>query len=607
MSQEHKFLISMTVLDHLGRQLYRNFITVIGEAISNAWDADAQNVWIELDREQKTLTISDDGHGMSSEDLDEKFLKIGYTKRGHEGTDIHSRSGRPYIGAKGIGKLALLSCADEVSIVSKTRTTQPTGCRISNTELDEAINNDRSTDQVLLKDAGDHAYQLLDNLNSPSGTVVVLSGMRTTNNTDEFLRSSIAQGFRFSLIDKNFHIYYNRSEITYKDLSRLTERTQFAWVFPDTDDDFTQLLQDATKQTQSIDQDNNYTIPATSFICDDTNDDNRAQQQLITITGFIATTLKPRDLQIYGSNERATLDLFVNGRMRERNIIQHIPSSRVPEQYIYGQIHVDGLDRPGTDPFTSAREQVIATDPIYQRVLELLKDILKKIYDHWDRMRVKLNQESDTTSDQFNRGTRSAKSLASDTMQQILKSLSEEERTHWKSITDELTSRASLMSKYYTLTFLTEAFLRKLLNDNGYQTPDSFPPFIQNKLYDYPYKGKNGVNRITKINNKEAELGYKDKASIRKIESDLDYLEFRELLSFCDKDPNGLSFKQIAPELSNKVEHIVTLRNIIMHCCSFTSHGREEFTTLYPKLHALLKAFASNAMRTRDSEISNQD
>lgn len=607
MSQEHKFLISMTVLDHLGRQLYRNFITVIGEAISNAWDADAQNVWIELDREQKTLTISDDGHGMSSEDLDEKFLKIGYTKRGHEGTDIHSRSGRPYIGAKGIGKLALLSCADEVSIVSKTRTTQPTGCKISNTELDEAINNDRSTDQVLLKDAGDHAYQLLDNLNSPSGTVLVLSGMRTTNNTDEFLRSSIAQGFRFSLIDKNFHIYYNRSEITYKDLSRLTERTQFAWVFPDTDDDFTQLLQDATKQTQSIDQDNNYTIPATSFICDDTNDDNRAQQQLITITGFIATTLKPRDLQIYGSNERATLDLFVNGRMRERNIIQHIPSSRVPEQYIYGQIHVDGLDRPGTDPFTSAREQVIATDPIYQRVLELLKDILKKIYDHWDRMRVKLNQESDTTSDQFNRGTRSAKSLASDTMQQILKSLSEEERTHWKSITDELTSRASLMSKYYTLTFLTEAFLRKLLNDNGYQTPDSFPPFIQNKLYDYPYKGKNGVNRITKINNKEAELGYKDKASIRKIESDLDYLEFRELLSFCDKDPNGLSFKQIAPELSNKVEHIVTLRNIIMHCCSFTSHGREEFTTLYPKLHALLKAFASNAMRTRDSEISNQD
>lgn len=271
MSQEHKFAISMTVLDHLGRQLYRNFITVIGEAISNAWDADAQNVWIELDREQKTLSILDDGHGMSSEDLDEKFLKIGYTKRGREGTEAHSRSGRPYIGAKGIGKLALLSCADEVSIASKTKTSQPTGCRISNTELDEAINNDRSTDEVLLKDAGDHAYQLLDDLDSPSGTVLILSGMRTTNSTDEFLRSSIAQGFRFSLIDKNFHIYYNGSEITHKDLSRLTKRTQFAWVFPNTDDDFTQLLCDAIEATQHTDPDNKYTISPTIFTCDDTN------------------------------------------------------------------------------------------------------------------------------------------------------------------------------------------------------------------------------------------------------------------------------------------------------------------------------------------------
>jgi hypothetical protein len=30
---------------HLGRNLYRSFITVIGEAISNSWDADAENVW----------------------------------------------------------------------------------------------------------------------------------------------------------------------------------------------------------------------------------------------------------------------------------------------------------------------------------------------------------------------------------------------------------------------------------------------------------------------------------------------------------------------------------------------------------------------------------
>ena len=36
------FNISLSVLKHLGRNLYRNFITVLGEAISNSWDADAK-------------------------------------------------------------------------------------------------------------------------------------------------------------------------------------------------------------------------------------------------------------------------------------------------------------------------------------------------------------------------------------------------------------------------------------------------------------------------------------------------------------------------------------------------------------------------------------
>lgn len=34
--QSFQFDISLSVLNHLGRNLYRNFITVLGEAISNA-------------------------------------------------------------------------------------------------------------------------------------------------------------------------------------------------------------------------------------------------------------------------------------------------------------------------------------------------------------------------------------------------------------------------------------------------------------------------------------------------------------------------------------------------------------------------------------------
>ena len=127
----HTFSFSATVLDHLGRQLYRNFTTVLGEAISNAWDADAENVWISVSSDRTQMLIIDDGVGMSSQDLREHFLKIGYSKRGKGHELTHSAKNRPYIGAKGIGKLALLSCADAVSVLSLKSDHEAAGCVIN--------------------------------------------------------------------------------------------------------------------------------------------------------------------------------------------------------------------------------------------------------------------------------------------------------------------------------------------------------------------------------------------------------------------------------------------------------------------------------------------
>jgi hypothetical protein len=36
-----------------------------------------------------------------------------------------------------------------------------------------------------------------------------------------------------------------------------------------------------------------------------------------------------------GTGERVNIDLFVNGRLRERNILRHIPMSRIVENYLY--------------------------------------------------------------------------------------------------------------------------------------------------------------------------------------------------------------------------------------------------------------------------------
>ncbi len=118
-NDQFSFEISLSVLNHLGRNLYRSFATVLGEAISNAWDADAENVQIYIDRENGNFFIKDDGVGMSKDDFQNKFLRIGYSKRKEGGSQ--SAKKRPYIGRKGIGKLALLSCAKKITIISKQK------------------------------------------------------------------------------------------------------------------------------------------------------------------------------------------------------------------------------------------------------------------------------------------------------------------------------------------------------------------------------------------------------------------------------------------------------------------------------------------------------
>src|SRR5882672_7134144 len=89
------FAISLSVLNHLGRNLYRSFATVLGEAISNAWDADAKKVEIFLDSNKSGFWIKDDAIGMTAEDFQKKFLRIGYSKR--EGGKSRSPKNRPFI------------------------------------------------------------------------------------------------------------------------------------------------------------------------------------------------------------------------------------------------------------------------------------------------------------------------------------------------------------------------------------------------------------------------------------------------------------------------------------------------------------------------------
>ena len=65
-------------IEHLGVQMYSTLPPVIAELISNSYDADAKEVKIELfDEGDKLIRISDNGHGMTFNNLNEKHIRFG--------------------------------------------------------------------------------------------------------------------------------------------------------------------------------------------------------------------------------------------------------------------------------------------------------------------------------------------------------------------------------------------------------------------------------------------------------------------------------------------------------------------------------------------------
>ena len=380
----YQFAISLSVLNHLGRNLYRNFVTVLGEAISNSWDADAKNVWIDIDREANRFIISDDGVGMTDEEFENRFLKIGYSKRKEGGE--RSEGGRPYIGAKGIGKLALLSCADQISVFTHTKDSVYTGGKIDNSELDLAIKNDLVPDDYPLEALD---FGLIDGLfeDHSHGTIIAFDGAeRVLRNSEEYIRKILALSFQFALIDPDFTIHVNDEPITSLDLEGLSKATQFLWNINNFEGDFLDSLDELAKDPVSLSSE-------------------------LPLEGFIASVQLPRNLKIHGMDERVTIDLFVNGRIREKNVIRHIPTQRIVESYIYGQIHYSALDREGTDPFTSSREGIVESDEKFQLLLTYMKgSLLPKVFDDWDKFRLEIGREGD---DENRRKTRKQRKVAS--------------------------------------------------------------------------------------------------------------------------------------------------------------------------------------------------
>jgi hypothetical protein len=541
------FEISLSVLNHLGRNLYRSFMTVLGEAISNSWDADSNNVWIYVDMERNSLIVKDDGEGMGADDFQNKFLKIGYSKR-KEGS--RSAKNRPYIGRKGIGKIALLSCAKRISILTrKSPDDEYVGGVIDNSGLDDAIKNDLTPDRYLLASVDSSLFQRYKE-NHEHGTIIYFDEISEgIKNNINHIRKLMALYFRFSLIDDTFRIYVNDQPIILDDLNDLAQNTEFLWNINGFDDPYiSQKLIPTLKEQTSI--------PAQ-----------------LSCKGFIASVQKPRDLKIFKTDEKVGVDLFVNGRLRERDLLRHIPTARVYENYLYGQIHFDELD-DDVDRFTSNREGIIADDPKFKGLLAILQDdVMRKIADQWDEWRIKHRAEGDSENPRLSPRARKSRDLfnvVSEDYSLPEKSMQKKKVDKW---VDALAEDAQFNFSSYAECFISENLIRSYIEDKGIILS------VEAALNRDEYKKKEVANK------KKANISI----DIRRSSSDLCYLSMDDLANLVDKPKDPLK----DAGLSRDAAEYKPMRDAVAHTALLTDLAKQRLTAVYENIKARIRALLS--------------
>jgi hypothetical protein len=162
-------------IDALGIQMYQKPAAAIAELISNAWDADANTVDVTLPTElgpAAQIVIADSGLGMSFQECQQHYLKVGRNRR-KAGAD-KTPSGRPVLGRKGIGKFAGFGISKKITVDTVSRVTG------ERTIFEMDLDRLRSDEFI---EAGRHAINVLhhegpdEKRKANGGTKIILDGL----------------------------------------------------------------------------------------------------------------------------------------------------------------------------------------------------------------------------------------------------------------------------------------------------------------------------------------------------------------------------------------------------------------------------------------------
>ena len=373
----------------LGPNMYTNIYYVLGEIIANAYDADANNVYIIYNNEKNRIIVEDDGSGMTYDDFNEKYLRIGAPTRNTELDELTPKYGRKRMGRKGIGKLSALSVSDKVLVMS-IKNGEKSGCELSITDIKKT--EDRWTVPAI--PASKIIFKHIDEKGSGS-SITMVNVKHSMNKTIESAKRNIAN--IFPLISSDFKIHLedecsNKSISIEDNMTTLVQMSDALITFAD-DKSTSGLDQQLTQAHNNFDNDryyksiekNNGPIPNKKIFhlnkppmtqtLNLVNNNGEKKEYELVIKGWIATYATLKDRKKESDFPTNYISLISHGKLGHINIIPEISTNRTYESYVVGQFFIDLLENSDLPDIAASNRQGYKEDDVrYQTTLKLILD-----------------------------------------------------------------------------------------------------------------------------------------------------------------------------------------------------------------------------------------
>ncbi|EKT4450654.1 ATP-binding protein [Pseudomonas putida] len=198
MATLEKFRISSYLKDVIGRDLVTNEFVAIFELVKNSFDAGAKCVDIEFSPDKHSITIMDDGHGMSRDDIREKWLFVAYSEKAFVGAESYRDKIKPagqFAGNKGIGRFACDTLGAELELYSMVEGGEISRLSIDWKKFEQDSQDEFQSIDVDLRRARSFPPFYNATIPKKSGTVLVVKSTRHDWDVDRIgrLRRDLAK------------------------------------------------------------------------------------------------------------------------------------------------------------------------------------------------------------------------------------------------------------------------------------------------------------------------------------------------------------------------------------------------------------------------------